>query len=136
MGLSIHAQRPLTYFPPTSGVTPPDKTRAPRVDGVGIAEAGQVKNAHALDANFVELGESPNLSSRDEYMTVAPGTHPYQYKFGARKSDGESYSEYYGHDPSVAFVNYNRFNPNSTIHGVNGTAGADPVAKCRQMLIG
>jgi hypothetical protein len=134
MGLSVHAHRPLTYFPPTSGIIPPDKTRAPRVDGVGIAEAGQVNNvpAPALDANIVELGESPNLAARDEYLTVAPGTHPYQWKFGARKGE----SEHYGYDPLVASVNYYRFNPNSTIHGVNGTAGADPVVKCRQMLLG
>lgn len=132
MGLNIHAQRPVTYFPPTSGVAPPDKTRAPRVDEVGMAEAGQVKKAQALDANIVELGESPNSTPRDEYMTVAPGTHPYQWKFGARQGN----SEYYGYDPLVASENYNRFNPDSTLYGVNGTAGADPVAKCRQMLIG
>lgn len=133
MGLSVHAHRPLTFFPPTSGVTPPDKTRAPRVDGVGVAEAGQVKKAQALDANIVELGESQNLSSRDEYVAVAPGTHPYQWKFGEKQGESQ---EHYGYDPKVAFVNYNRYNSHSTLYGVNGTAGADPVAKCRQMLIG
>ena len=119
MGLNISAHRPVLLFPPTSGVAPPEQTRAPRVDAIGVT------------ADFVVLEESPHRAPQDEYVAIAPGTHPYQWKFGAR----ESGSSQFGYDRRDAFQNHNRFNPNSTLYGVNGTAGADPVAKCRQMLI-